>query len=146
PAAEFPEGTSDVVEHFLVNRRRGPDFLFATAAAVMLRHLGYQTRLVSGFYADDGNYSASVGQLLLAKRDVHFWLEVLDVAGNWVPVEVTPGFRLRSPRIPFTYRLAQTVDSLWAWCVIRQRIWLTLAFASLVAWVLRREILDRLAT
>ena len=43
---------SDAVEYFLFESRRGPDYLFATSAAVLLRSLGYQTRVVSGLYAD----------------------------------------------------------------------------------------------
>ena len=38
----------DVVADFLLGSRRGPDYLFASAAVVMIRSLGYPARLVSG--------------------------------------------------------------------------------------------------
>jgi len=140
------QSSRDILELFLIEQRRGPDYLFATAAAVMLRQLGYQTRLVSGFYGSDGNYLSSAGQLLLANRDVHFWLEILDVAGNWIPLEVTPGFRLRIPRIPWTQRLARQAEQLLSWCINRWQRGLVLLAVLSMAWVLRFEILDRLAT
>src|SRR5262249_2798990 len=47
-----PADCRDVVAHFLLTSRRGPDYQFATAAAVILRLLGYPTRVVGGLYAD----------------------------------------------------------------------------------------------
>ena len=44
------------VAEFLLERRRGPEYLFATSAACLLRSLDYPARLVSGFYADPKNY------------------------------------------------------------------------------------------
>jgi hypothetical protein len=49
PSAALPDGCRDPLGHFLLRARRGPDYQFAGAAAVLLRVLGYPTRLVSGF-------------------------------------------------------------------------------------------------
>ena len=50
-SATVPPGCADVVADFLLRSHRGPDYLFASAAAVLLRSLGYPTRVVSGLYA-----------------------------------------------------------------------------------------------
>ena len=48
--AHTPEGCDDPLGYFLIHAQRGPDYQFASAAAVLLRVLGYATRLVCGFY------------------------------------------------------------------------------------------------
>jgi len=56
PEARPDENCICPVAEFLFCSRRGPDYQFATAAAVMLRSLGYSARVVSGFYADPDRY------------------------------------------------------------------------------------------
>ncbi len=48
--AEMADPLANFVEH-----RAGNDLMFATAAAVMLRELGFQTRLVTGLMAKAEN-------------------------------------------------------------------------------------------
>jgi hypothetical protein len=90
-AATAPRGCADVVGHFL-KERRGPDYLFATTAAVLLRLQGHPTRLVTGFYADARRYDRRAGQTAVVKEDTHVWLEVAAGQGTWIPVEPTPGY------------------------------------------------------
>lgn len=82
------------IRQFLENGCAGPDYLFASSAALLLRGLGYSTRLVSGFYADPARYEANSRSTPVAPRDVHFWAEVYVGSGTWVEVEATPGYEL----------------------------------------------------
>jgi transglutaminase-like putative cysteine protease len=90
-AATVPEDCDDAVGHFLACRR-GPDYLFASSAAVLLRLRGFPTRLVSGLYADSKRFDRVTSQTAVLKQDAHVWLEVAAASGVWVPVEPTPGY------------------------------------------------------
>lgn len=85
------------VEEFLFVARRGPDYLFATAAALLLRSLGYSTRLVSGFYVDPQKYNVPLRHTPVLKEDLHFWVEVHVTAEEWLTVEPTPGYQVLGP-------------------------------------------------
>lgn len=78
-----------------LTRRRGGAHLFATAAAVMIRSLGYESRLVGGFYVSGSARSWGswgFGQSDVKAEDVHNWVEVLVDQDLWVAIEPTPGF------------------------------------------------------
>ncbi len=75
-SATSSPGCADVVHEFLLESRRGPDYLFASSTAVLLRTLGYPTRLVSGLYAAPGKFDARTGHTPVTQDDVHFWVEV----------------------------------------------------------------------
>ena len=79
------------VLEFLFETRRGPDYQFATAAALMLRSIGYSSRVVSGFYADPDAYDVRSRHTPIHSDDVHFWTEVYLQGGVWATVEPTPG-------------------------------------------------------
>lgn len=83
---------SPALSQFLQNRS-GPDYLFATTAALMLDHLGYRTRLVAGFYANPKNYIVREGEISILPRDAHAWLEIDVGHGYWIPLEPSPGYR-----------------------------------------------------
>src|SRR5205085_1957064 len=76
---------------------RGPDYQFAGAAAVLLRVLGYPTRLVSGFYAAPGRYDPQTGHTPVVQDDLHFWAEVRLPPGDWLVVEPAPGYEVLGP-------------------------------------------------
>lgn len=86
-----PEECEDVVQHFL-STKRGPDYLFATTAAMMLRARGFPTRLVTGFYADPKDFEYATGQTVIRKDDLHTWLQVSLDGVHWISVEATPGY------------------------------------------------------
>ena len=88
----------DVVNDFLLEERRGPDYLFAISTARLLRALGFQTHVVSGFYARAENYSRASGQTAVYPEDVHFWVEVKAEDNSWVTVEPTPGYHVQFAR------------------------------------------------
>ncbi len=83
---------SDIVRH-LLDRGAGPEYAFATTAALMLRQLGYPTRLVAGFYACDRRYDRLAGQTSVLAEDAHVWVEVGVDAATWVAIEPSPGYR-----------------------------------------------------
>ena len=116
-----PEECADVVAHFLKNRR-GPDFLFASTAAVMLRSLGYPTRMVTGFYADPERYDQRSDSTAVLVDDVHAWAEVLVPGHGWLAVEPTPGYEP-----PPEWR------SWWDWCLFVGR---TVLAAVVEHWML----------
>ncbi len=73
--------------------RSGPSYLFATTAALMLDHFGYETRLVTGFYVNPDHFDRSQRATAILPSDAHCWIEVNSGHGYWVPFEPTPGFR-----------------------------------------------------
>jgi hypothetical protein len=85
------------VTEFFQKTRAGPDYLFATSAALMLRSLGYSTRVVSGFYVSPEKYDRKLRQTPVHKDDVHFWVEILVGANIWTTLEPTPGYEILCP-------------------------------------------------
>jgi hypothetical protein len=143
--AVVPEDCHDVVGHFL-KVGRGPDYLFATTAAVLLRNLGYPARVVSGFYADADNYDRVADQTIVRREDVHFWAEVRMAGGYWVPLEPTPGYAPPVPLLTWRKRLARVLTaslrSIW-----RSRYAaLTAVLLALLMVVARRRVLDGIAS
>ncbi|MEC8390794.1 MAG: transglutaminase domain-containing protein [Planctomycetota bacterium] len=74
-------------------RGEGADYLFATTAALVLRELGYATRLVAGYYAPPENYDRVEGVTKVHFADAHVWLEVCVENGRWILLEPTPGYK-----------------------------------------------------
>ena len=100
---------------FVLSDRRGPDFLFASAATVMLRSLDYPTRLVSGFYASPDNYDRTTGHTAVLPEDVHFWCEVYVGANTWLPLEPTPGYEILAPRLSAMQWLGLRLQNIVEW-------------------------------
>jgi len=93
-------------------RREGPEYLFASTAALMLRSLGYSTRLVSGFYARPERYEPRRRQTPVHGEDVHFWCELLVGPGTWVTVEASPGYEVLLPPPGLLQRFSSAVMGL----------------------------------
>ncbi len=85
--------SDDPLADFL-DRRRGGDHLFATAAAVMLRSLGIESRLVTGFYTSPRGRDWLAGHVDVLADDAHVWAEVLVAEDLWMAIEPTPGYAL----------------------------------------------------
>lgn len=92
------DGCDDPVHEFLYVSRRGPDYQFATAAALALRCLGYPTRVVSGLYARPEAFDRQTDTTPLVSEDAHFWAEVRLPDGTWALIEPTPGYDVLRPR------------------------------------------------
>ncbi len=102
------EKSTDTVRDFLCVARRGPDYLFAISTAVMLQHLGFDTRVVTGFYANPENYDPITRRTPVYSKDLHFWVEVRERQGNWITVDPSPGYEVLYERT--TWHAA-----LWSW-------------------------------
>lgn len=112
--ARASPGCSHSVAEFLLETRRGPDYLFASSAVCALRSLGYAARLVSGFYADPQRYEARSDHTAVMASDVHVWAEVHAGLGHWMPVEPTPGYMLLEPRRGVVRHIARAATVAWA--------------------------------
>ncbi|RUL81320.1 transglutaminase domain-containing protein [Tautonia sociabilis] len=142
-SATPPEGCPDVMAHFLGRARRGPDYLFATAAALMLRSLGYPTRVVGGLYVDPRRYDTHARHVAVTSDDAHLWVEVQVPGGEWVAVEPTPGFELMAPAYsPLDLLRAGLASAAW-WAGRNVAVLAMLAIGlGLLAWC-RHQVLDR---
>lgn len=130
---------------FLNESQRGPDYLFATAAAMLLRSLGYPARVCLGYYASPDAYDPETAHTPVKSTDLHFWPEVRLQDSHWLVVEPTPGYDVLGPSLPLTERLliAFATVAAWVWSHV---IELTGLFLSLVVvWGCRRELIDALA-
>lgn len=97
----------DAVAEFLLEKKRGPDYMFAIATARLLREIGCQVRVVSGFYADPENYDRLSRQTAVLAKDAHFWVEVQTSDVDWVTVDPSPGYQVRYARVPVQERLVR---------------------------------------
>ena len=77
------------VDWFLFDVRTGYCEQFATAATLMLRSLGVDARLATGYAT--GDYDPVLNQAVVRERDAHAWVEVWFPSHGWVPVDPTPG-------------------------------------------------------
>jgi len=144
PNAPAPEDCSDVVAHFL-QAKRGPAYLFATTAAVLLRECGYGTRLVAGLYANEVRYDHRAGQTAVLADDVHVWVEVTVDGGTWVPIEPTPGYQPPRESLTWQQRAGNAMAACVAWAN-RNAVNLLCEFALAVLLIVtRRTWLDALA-
>lgn len=144
-ATSVPPGHPDAAAFFLFESGRGPDYLFATTAAAVLRHLGYRTRLVAGFYAAPEMYDPETRHTPVGKENVHVWPEVLAGGDCWVVLEPTPGYEVLTPPRPWHERALAELMSAARWVVghpVASAL-VGLAAVTLVWW--RRTWLDALA-
>ncbi|MDO4962095.1 MAG: transglutaminase-like domain-containing protein [Eubacteriales bacterium] len=96
----FTPGADDAVEDFLINTHAGNDVLFASAAVMAYRAMGFPARYAEGYIVPAENVSLTGGasgagavrELTLTSKNAHAWAEVyVDYAG-WIPIELTPGY------------------------------------------------------
>ena len=135
PGCVFPMG------EFLLRTRRGEDYQFATAAAIMLRSMGFTTRLVSGFYASPEKFDSRTGLTPIHAEDVHFWAEIYLGDGVWHTIEATPGYDILRPRPDWRKQIAVMIHDVGQW-ISRHLFWI--AGGSLVGigmFVYRRELI-----
>jgi hypothetical protein len=104
-----PEECSDVVD-YLLEQKRGPDYLLATAAVVMIRQMGIPSRLCTGFFASSKRFDRIARQTAIMPEDLHTWAEV-HVHGMWVAIEPTGTYPI--PREWMTWQ-QWGVEMAWA--------------------------------
>ncbi|MFN2543139.1 MAG: transglutaminaseTgpA domain-containing protein [Actinomycetota bacterium] len=83
-------GASDIVslQQFLTVTRRGFCQQFATAMAVLVRALGYPSRVAVGF--TPGRYDRKERGWRVSTTNAHAWVEVLFPGFGWMAFEPTP--------------------------------------------------------
>ncbi|HEV3144543.1 MAG TPA: transglutaminase domain-containing protein [Gemmataceae bacterium] len=142
-AAGVPDDCRNPVGHFLLESKRGPDYQFATAAAMLLRTLGYRSRVVSGFYVSPDRYDSQTRHTPVGQEDVHFWPEVMLPSGDWLVLEPTPGYEILGPNVSWSERLASALAAAgrWAWRHTPQFVVALAAFGLI--WWRRQRLLDR---
>ncbi|MDX6770727.1 MAG: transglutaminaseTgpA domain-containing protein [Elusimicrobiota bacterium] len=107
----FSDGKNTSLEHFLFTGRRGNCEYFATAAAVLLRHAGVPTRLVSGFLVDGWNEYGLFYDV--RQSDAHAWFEAYLPGKGWTRFDATPGqTRLSGAADAAARRLERWLDAL----------------------------------
>jgi transglutaminase-like putative cysteine protease len=130
------------VAEFLLETRRGPDYLFASAAVVALRSLGYAARLASGFYAHPLRYDVRADHTAVLPGDVHFWAEVHAVPGHWITLEPTPGYVVMEPRRGIVSRVARAALLAAVWMVRQPLATAVLVLLLLLGLRHRRYLVD----
>jgi transglutaminase-like putative cysteine protease len=144
-AASAPEGCTEPLRHFLLESRRGPDYQFASAAAILLRLLNYRTRLVSGFYAAPERYDPETDHTPVGPDDLHFWAEVMLPSGDWLVLEPTPGYEVLGPAPGWAERAWAALVAVGGW-VGRHPVLVTVSLLALaVVWWRRLALLDAAA-
>ena len=145
-SARVPEDSAFPVGHFLFESKRGAEYQFATAATLLLRSLGFSTRLVSGFYASPERYDARKRHTAVHSSDVHFWCEVYVGAGTWVTLEPTPGYEVLSPPPGVWKRAILLASDCVHWMFRHWLLALTTFTGSALALVRRRWLSDQAHT
>ncbi|MEQ8791966.1 MAG: transglutaminase domain-containing protein [Pirellulaceae bacterium] len=147
PTATAPADEPDSVRYFLLESKRGPDYLFATSATVILRSLGYPSRVVGGYYAPPEQFNWLTGRGEVRNDDVHFWTQVwVADLGVWLDLEPTPGYDMPHPPQPIGERLAAVYASAGDWAA-KNAAWVTTVALVLVVVMLSRAVwTDLLAT
>lgn len=144
--AVAPESSSFPVSHFLFEAKRGPDYQFATAAALMLRSLGFSTRVVSGFYASPDNFDPQKRHTSVNNADAHFWCEVFVGSSTWITLEPTPGYDVLTPPPGFFARCLIAIKTILKWLLIHWLLTLSLSAMAVIAYLNRHLIQDRVST
>ncbi|MFI5348727.1 MAG: transglutaminaseTgpA domain-containing protein [Elusimicrobiota bacterium] len=105
------DGLRTSLPDFLFTTRKGNCEYFATAAAVLLRHAGVPTRLVSGFHAYDWNEWGRFYDV--RQSDAHAWIEAWLPDRGWTRYDATPGESgLSSAADEFSRRIGRWADAL----------------------------------
>lgn len=141
-----PTDSVSPLNEFLLRSRRGPEYMFASAATVMLRTLGYSARLVSGFYARPDRYDDNKRHTPVYAEDAHFWCEVSLGAGLWLTLEPSPGYEVLQPPPGLIGRLWNLVIAVWQLVLNNLPLITILSLAGLVVVVNRRQFQDWLLT
>ena len=136
-----PEDCQNVVDHFL-KTKRGPDYMFASAATQMLRSLGYEAQLVLGFYADSRDFDSQSRQSIINSENLHFWTEVHVGQNVWIPIEPTPGYQDPKNWLTWQEYLSMAWTSFWTWIQSNSSVLLSVAIGFTFLYRLRYRIID----
>ena len=100
------------LEDFLIYTKEGWCEHYATAMAVLLRHSGVASRIVTGFL--EGQWNDYGGYFLVRQQDAHTWVEAYIPGTGWVTFDPTPAAGLTTPLPSSGFSLL--LDSMrWRW-------------------------------
>ncbi len=147
----------DAVDYFLFEQQAGYCAHFATAMAVMARHVGLPARVAAGYLP--GYIDTLTGAHIVRVGDAHAWVEIYFQEHGWVAFDPTPrpdanlGFASRGGWLHFGFEdytgvsLASMVSPLiskvsigrfsmpaWIWVVIPGSILVAIVFALFYQW------------
>lgn len=140
---QHEDTASDVSLERFIAERKGPDFMFATAAVIALRSQGVPVRLVSGFYVNPEHFDRKTGKTAVLPSDAHFWAEVHVGEGNWLPIEPTPGYLPTPESLSLMDHIVQTAIGLFWWSIANWPLALTVVVVSCLTIVCRRWLWDQ---
>lgn len=141
PSAVASPPDADPIRHFLIESKRGPDYLFASATAVLLRHLGHPSRMVGGFYVRPEKYHWLTGTTSVDSEDLHYWTQVQLANGTWVNLEPTPGFDPPQPLVHWYTPALNALQVARAWSAENRGIVLCVGLIALLLVLLRKQLL-----
>jgi transglutaminase-like putative cysteine protease/uncharacterized protein (DUF58 family) len=105
------DGLHTTLPDFLFRTHKGNCEYFATAAAVLLRHAGVPTRLVTGFRASEWNEWGHFYDV--RQSEAHAWIEAWLPGRGWTLYDATPGESgLSAAADEFSRRLDRWADML----------------------------------
>jgi len=143
PKATAPAGHPSPILWFLTESHCGPDYLFATAAALLVRSLDYPSRLCMGYYVSPEAFDPVTQHTPVRETDLHFWPEVMLQDGLWLTIEPTPGYETLPPRKPWTERAMNALQELGNWAVRHAIVIVVLVVAFALAVWRRKRLIDR---
>ncbi len=116
-----PEG--DPVAAFLFDTRAGHCEYFASAMAVMLRHIGIPSRLVNGFHA--GEYNRLADAWTVRRYHAHSWVEAYFPPYGWIEFDPTPAEPAQPlPALAGMIRgFGEAVDVWWSEDIVHYDFW-----------------------
>jgi transglutaminase-like putative cysteine protease/uncharacterized protein (DUF58 family) len=108
--SDYSDGRRTSLPDFLFVVRRGTCEYFATAAAILLRHAGVPTRLVTGFNAGDWNEWGRFYDV--RQSQAHAWIEAYLPGRGWTLYDATPGESgLSAAADEFSRRVGRWLDA-----------------------------------
>lgn len=88
PGYDKYDSSKSPLYNFLFNTNEGYCVHFATAAALLLREMGYTTRYSVGYVFESANNEF----VPIYDRNAHAWVEIFVEGMGWLPLEMTVGF------------------------------------------------------
>jgi len=146
PAATAPTDCPDTAAWFLLESRRGPDYLFATSAVLLIRALGYPARACTGLYARPARYDRLARQTPVLPEDVHWWAEVCLDGHTWITVEPTPGYEVLPPYFTWRETMGRVLGRLLRWAHRHPEMCCLIILAGVLVGAFRRELADGVYT
>lgn len=104
---------ADPIEHFLFNTRQGHCEYFASALVAMLRSVGINARIITGYVAAE--FNEATGHYIVRENNAHAWVEAELGKGRWRRFDATPPadlLRLHTPPSGIMNRALHLLDAL----------------------------------